>query len=140
MMKIWSFLKTKWSEFNCETTLLPFLILKSLGDAKEVLLEAALINKNIDNGVISTHRLVQAAVLRRLNESEGSKYFEDAVCILNWGFPDIWSKDVGHQKKAWARCEKCLPHVSCLVQISLKTKIRLVCPDAWAELLLRSSW
>jgi hypothetical protein len=105
-----------------------------------VLLKAALIGKSLDDGVISVHRLVQAVVLRRLSNEELTRYFDAAVCMLNWGFPDTWSKDVGHQIKAWTRCEKCLPHANRLVTIASKYEIRSNKPGQFGELLLRCSW
>jgi hypothetical protein len=89
---------------------------------------------------VSVHRLVQAAVLRRLNDADRRKHFGAAVSMLNWGFPDTWSKDIGHQKQAWIRCEICLPHVNSLLKAAAKFNIRAYKSDAWAELLLRCSW
>ncbi|KAJ9669237.1 hypothetical protein H2201_000589 [Coniosporium apollinis] len=87
-----------------------------LGDAEEDLLQAALIEKNIDDATLSVHRLVQAAVIRRLTDQHKSKYFDVVVRIISWGFPDTWSEDIGHQFGAWTKCEKCLPHVDHLVK------------------------
>jgi hypothetical protein len=119
---------------------LALLTLYSLGDAEQVLLQTALINRNMKDKTISVHRLVQTAVLRRLNDADRQKYFGAAVSMLNWGFPDTWSKDIGHQKQAWKRCEICLPHVNSLIKVVSKFNIRAPKPDAWAELLLRCSW
>ncbi|RFU25604.1 hypothetical protein B7463_g10737, partial [Scytalidium lignicola] len=111
-----------------------------LGDAEEILLKTALIEKSIDNAILSIHRLVQAAVVRGLTEDVRSKYFDIAVRILSWGFPDTWSEDVGHQFQAWTKCEKCLPHVNYLVKQAKKYKISAKDPQLYGELLLRCSW
>jgi hypothetical protein len=112
----------------------------SLGDAEEVLLQAALIGKNADDGMLSVHRLVQAAVIRELNEGARKKYFDAAVRTLTWGFPDTWSKDIGHQFQAWTKCEKCLPHVNFLVKQAQRYQITTSDPGVYGELLLRCSW
>ena len=112
----------------------------SLGDAEEVLLQAALISKNAEDGVLAIHRLVQTAVIRELNESACIRYFDASVRILTWGFPETWSKDIGHQFQAWTKCEKCLPHVNFLVKQAQKYKIKTSKPEIYGELLLRCSW
>ncbi|KAG9248058.1 hypothetical protein BJ878DRAFT_532187 [Calycina marina] len=111
-----------------------------LGDAEEVLLRAALINKSIEDAVLSVHRLVQASVLRRLGENDRIKYFDTAVQMLNWGFPDTWSQDIGHQFQAWTKCDKCLPHVNHLTKQASRYKISPRNPQVYGELLLRCSW
>jgi hypothetical protein len=103
-------------------------------------LQAALINKDSNERALSVHRLVQNAVLRRLDDNAKRKYFNVASDLLSLGFPDTWSKDIGHQKKEWARCEMYLPHVNALVQLASKNPSIAQKPDAWAELLLRCSW
>lgn len=110
------------------------------GDAEEALLQVALISKDTDKKVLSVHRLVQIALLRRLDEPGKRKYFNAAVSLLGLGFPDTWSRDVGHQKQEWARCERYLPHVNVLVGHASKNASLVETPDAWAELLLRCSW
>jgi hypothetical protein len=112
----------------------------SLGDAEEVVLQAALIDKSNEDAVLSIHRLIQAAVMRRFAEQDKSKYFDVVVRILSWGFPDTWSQDVGHQFQAWTKCEKCLPHVDHLVKQAKRYKIRSQNAQLYGELLLRCSW
>ncbi|GAP84174.1 putative NB-ARC and TPR domain protein [Rosellinia necatrix] len=111
-----------------------------LGDAEEALLKVALINKTIDRPTISIHRLVQSAALHRLADSDRSRYFNAIVKLLSWGFPDTWSKDVGHQISAWEKCEKCLPHIDHLAKLAKRHSIRSSHGQRYAELLLRSSW
>ena len=109
-------------------------------DAEEALLQVTLINKNMDTGVLSIHRLVQAAVTRRLSGEERSKCLTAVVDILTWGFPDTWSKDVGHQHQSWDTSEKCLPHVLHLVKQKEQYRLVPVDPDLFAQLLLRCCW
>ncbi|KAI0024434.1 P-loop containing nucleoside triphosphate hydrolase protein [Xylariomycetidae sp. FL0641] len=111
-----------------------------LGDAEEPLLQAALINKAIEQPVLSVHRLVQSAAIRRLSKLERPKYFDTAVQLLSWGFPDTWSKDVGHQIDAWKKCEKCLPHIDHLSKLIKQHSIQSSDMEKYAELLLRCSW
>ena len=111
-----------------------------MGDASEDLLRAALINREGDLAILSIHRLVPSAVRKRLSESETIKYFDAVVHILCWGFPDHSSTDIGHQIAAWARCEKCLPHVNHLVQLAKYQRMNPGDRQKYADLLLRCSW
>ena len=112
----------------------------SLGDASEELLRAALINRAADSKVLSLHRLVQSAAMRRIEGPQQARYLDAVVQMLSWGFPDHWSKDIGHQFAAWSRCEKCLPHI---YHLSEQKKLHDASPgdhQKYAELLLRCSW
>ena len=104
-------------------------------DAEEPLLQVALINKNIDTGILSVHRLIQAAVTRRLSGEEKSKCFAAVIEILTSGFPDTWSQDVG-----WGTSEKCLPHVLHLVKQKERDRLAPTDPNSFAQLLLRCCW
>ncbi len=109
-------------------------------DAEEALLQVALISKNSDTGILSVHRLVQAAVMRRLANDERSKYFDAVARILTWGFPDTWTKDVGNQHQSWEISEKCLPHVLHLVKQKNEYDLRPADPDLYAQLILSCCW
>ncbi|ELR03921.1 hypothetical protein GMDG_06452 [Pseudogymnoascus destructans 20631-21] len=111
-----------------------------LGDAEAALLQAALIDKSTDDAVLSIHRLVQAAVTRRLTKGDQSKYFDAAVRIVTCGFPNTWREDVGHQFKTWAKCEKYLPHVNQLVNQAKRYNIYSLTAQLYGELLLQCSW
>lgn len=91
--------------------------LYSLGDAEQPLLQAALINKTMEQPVVTVHRLIQSAALRRLPAPDRPRYFDVVIQLLSWGFPDTWSKDVGHQINAWKKCEKCLPHIDHIAKL-----------------------
>ncbi|KAJ9605445.1 hypothetical protein H2200_010102 [Cladophialophora chaetospira] len=108
-----------------------------LADVEEPFLQAALISKDTEERI---HRLVQALGLRRLNDADRRKCFTVAISLLSLGFPETWSKDVGHQKQQWSRCEQYLPHVNALVQHGRENNSLAENPDVWAELLLRCSW
>ncbi|KAI1391090.1 TPR-like protein [Hypoxylon trugodes] len=110
-----------------------------LGDAEQPLLQAALINKTMEKPVITVHRLIQFAAIRRLPLTDQPRYLDVVVQLLSWGFPDTWSKDVGHQINAWQKCEKCLPHIGHLAKISKKHNVKPTNVQQYAELLLRSS-
>ncbi|KAI9658288.1 MAG: hypothetical protein M1821_002421 [Bathelium mastoideum] len=110
------------------------------GDAQEALLQAALVDKSSENAMLSMHRLIQAAVIRRLTRESQAKYFDIAVSFLSWGFPDTWSADIGHQHQAWIKCEKCLPHVHHLVKQAERFQIGPLNKQGYGELLLRCSW
>ncbi|KIW65774.1 hypothetical protein PV04_08001 [Phialophora macrospora] len=85
-----------------------------LSDAEEVLLQMALVEKNVDEKTLSPHRLIQSAVLRRLSEDGRTEYFDDVVQILHYGFGDSWEEKGGYLFKAWKedvwiRQENCRP-------------------------------
>ncbi|KAI1479741.1 TPR-like protein [Daldinia eschscholtzii] len=109
----------------------------SLGDAEQCLLQAALINKTMEQPVVTVHRLVQSAAIRRLPTSDRPRYFDAVINLLSWGFPDTWSKDVGHQINAWKKCEKCLPHIGHIARLSKRHNIQPRNVQQYAELLLR---
>ncbi|KAI0531916.1 P-loop containing nucleoside triphosphate hydrolase protein [Xylaria digitata] len=97
-----------------------------LGDAAEELLQVALVNRVRGSMDFTIHRLIQSTTRKRLDEFDSSKYFDSVVHMLCWGFPDHSKVDIGHQVSAWARCEKCIPHVRHL--------------SKYADLLIRCSW
>jgi hypothetical protein len=112
----------------------------SFGDAEEWLLQYSLINKDTTDRSISVHRLVQATTLERMSENERKFFFDIAVQLLSWGFPDTWSKDIGHQIAAWKKCEICLPHIEHITKQLKAYKIHSEDEEGYAELLLRTSW
>ncbi|KAL9022963.1 MAG: hypothetical protein Q9196_007450, partial [Gyalolechia fulgens] len=109
-------------------------------DAEEALLQAALINKASDMGFISIHRLIQAAVIRKLSSEEKATTFDTIVRLLCWGFPNTFSKDVGHQHQSWENSEKCLHHIDHIIKKKEAYKISPPDPQYYAEVLLRCSW
>ncbi|KAK1246392.1 hypothetical protein MKX08_000194 [Trichoderma sp. CBMAI-0020] len=111
-----------------------------VGDASEELLRGALINRSGAPAILSMHRLVQSAARNRLNDIRTAKYFDAVVHMLCWGFPDHSSTDISHQISAWARCEKCLPHVYNLVLLAKHQGKYPGEGQQYAKLLLRCSW
>lgn len=104
------------------------------------LFQQSLIEKNLQNGDISIHCLLQAVVVNNLNNEEQTKLFSVAVSILSYGFPDTWSEDIGHQYRAWPECEECLPHVHHLISLREKFHIEVWNTQRYGELLLRCGW
>ncbi|KAL8781443.1 MAG: hypothetical protein Q9213_005995 [Squamulea squamosa] len=109
-------------------------------DAEEVLLQNALIDKTSETGFLSIHRLVQAAVIRRLSSGEKVTCFDAVVRLLCWGFSDTFSEDVGHQHQSWENSEKCLPHIDHVIKIKEEYRIKPPDPQYYAQVLLRCSW
>ncbi|KAI9719975.1 MAG: hypothetical protein M1812_003100 [Candelaria pacifica] len=109
-------------------------------DAKEKLLQAALIDRCSEDASLSVHRLVQAAVMARLATSERATYADVVVSMLEKGFPNTWRTDVGHQVSSWVDCEKRLPHVLFLVKQFKRYKLSASKPEAVAELILGCCW
>lgn len=109
-------------------------------DAEKRLLEVGLIDKAEDTGILSLHRLIQTAFMHRLSTDEKTKYFDRVIKILSWGFPDTFSKDVGHQHLSWESSEKCLPHINHAMKQKEEHEIRSADPQELAEVLLCCSW
>ncbi|RJE22879.1 NB-ARC domain protein [Aspergillus sclerotialis] len=112
----------------------------NLLDAEETLLQGALIDKSSENGIISMHRLIQTAIIRRMSFDEKQDYFSIAIDMLASSFPDTFTADVGHQVGAWARCERGLPHIENLIKQNKTHKIFTGSCQSFAELLLRCCW
>jgi hypothetical protein len=91
-------------------------------DAEDLLLQGALIDKSHENEILSMHRLVQTAVIRRRDPEERRDYFDSVVDILSPSFPDTYSTDVGHQVASWIRCERSLPHLENLIKQNKNTR------------------
>jgi hypothetical protein len=72
----------------------------------------ALLNDNTEIGTVSVHRLVQDAVLRKLETSteRAHKAFSTAVALLRKMFP-LHSASRDHMTESWSSCENFLPHV-----------------------------
>jgi hypothetical protein len=84
---------------------------------------------------------VQSAVFARLSEKEVTLFHESAVALLSTAFPNNWNvsgPQQGHSWKAWETCSKVLPHVSWLVDLSKKHKIRPADPYPFAEVIFRT--
>ena len=103
-------------------------------------MRAALVNRSRASNGLSTHRLVQSTVRRRLRKPESSESFDAVVHMLCWGFPDHSSTDIGHQISAWAACEKCLSHVNRLAELAEQAGVTPETQQKYAHLLLRCSW
>ena len=90
---------------------------------------------------LSMHRLVQFAVFLRLSKSDRIAYFDLAVRILYFDFPNTWQgrgAHQGHGFASWETCSAILPHISWLMKLSEKYKIVSTDPAMWAELVFRA--
>lgn len=123
-----------------EPVLVLILMSFRLLDAEEALLQGALIDKSSKNSIMSMHRLIQRAIIRRMSPEEKKHYFSVVVEMLASSFPDTFSADVGHQAASWTRCERGLPHIENLVKQSKQHSIFVEDNQPFAELLLRCSW
>ena len=118
----------------------------SFGEAISGLVRSSLINrlsagKSPGQKAFSLHRLVQSAVFARLSEKEATFYHDSAVALLSAAFPNTWNLSgpyQGHSWNAWETCSKVLPHVSWLIDLSKKQKIRPADPYPFAELIFRT--
>lgn len=87
------------------------------------------------------HRLVQLVVLHGLPTSARVETFGLAVRLLYFGFPNTWQGGGAHQGHGWASWEQSsevLPHVSLLMRLSEKYKIKTPNTNLWAELFFRA--
>ena len=108
--------------------------------AEEPLLKAGLIDKSSENATLSVHRLVQAAVVKRLSPLERLTYFDRTVKLLSNGFPNTWNTVTSHQISSWAKCELCLPHVNFLIVQCNRYRLSPTDPAPFTELILRCCW
>ncbi|HEY0606328.1 MAG TPA: FxSxx-COOH system tetratricopeptide repeat protein, partial [Herpetosiphonaceae bacterium] len=60
---------------------------------------------DLDDGMLSVHRMVQAVTRDRLRQEERERWIESAVRLVNRAFP-FDSDDV----RTWAECARLLPH------------------------------
>lgn len=122
---------------------LPFSQVRS-ASFREALMElsrTSMISRLSSCKALSIHRLVQFAVFLRIPKPDRVAYFDIAVRLLYFGFPNTWQDRGAHQGHGWASWETCsaiLPHVSWLMQISEKHNIKSTMPDVWAELVFRA--
>jgi hypothetical protein len=87
------------------------------------------------------HRLVQFAVFLRQSAPDRISNLDTAVQLLYFGFPNTWQDRGAHQGHGFASWETCgavLPHVSWLMKLSEKHKLKPSNPDQWAELICRA--
>ena len=109
-------------------------------DAEEALLQSTLINKSSEAGFLSVHRLLQAAVMRKLSSEAKVRHFDAVIGFLCWGFPDTFSQDIGHQHQSWGKCEMCLPHVDHIIKFQERYSILSSKTETYAQMLLRCCW
>ncbi|KAK4221160.1 hypothetical protein QBC38DRAFT_461780 [Podospora fimiseda] len=111
------------------------------GDAVAELIRASMVTRVSSSKALSVHRLVQFAVFLRLSKADRIKYFDLAVRILYYDFPNTWQHRGAHQGHGWASWETCsaiLPHVSWLMILFDKYKIKSANTVLWAELVFRA--
>ncbi|KAL9628348.1 MAG: hypothetical protein Q9164_007310 [Protoblastenia rupestris] len=113
---------------------------RDLLNAEEALLQTALIHKCSTASFLSVNRLLQAAVMRKLSPQAKAGYFDAVINLLCWGFPDTFSKDIGHQHQSWEKCEMCLRHVDHIVKLQAEYNIVSSNTGSFAQLLLRCCW
>lgn len=101
----------------------------------------SMISRLSGSEALSMHRLVQFSVFSRIPKHNRIVNFDIAVRILYFDFPNTWQDRGAHQGHGWASWETCsaiLPHVSWLIQISDKHKVKPVNTNLWAELVFRA--
>ena len=113
----------------------------SFTEAVTELCRTSMVSRLSGPKALSVHRLVQLAVFLQLSGAERVSNFDLAVNVLYFGFPNTWQDRGAHQGHGWASWETCsaiLPHVSWLMQLSTKHKIKSAKPGLWAELVFRT--
>ncbi|CAK7200406.1 hypothetical protein SEUCBS139899_003101 [Sporothrix eucalyptigena] len=111
------------------------------GDAVMELSRTSMVSRMIRSKALSMHRMVQLAVLLRIASSDRTAFFDTAVRLLYYGFPNTWKaggSHQGHGYAAWETCQAVLPHVSWLMQLAKTHKITTSISNLWAELIFRS--
>ena len=113
----------------------------SFGEAIMDLSRISLISRSPRSKALSMHRLVQFAIFANIPKTDRTFYFDSVISILYFGFANTWQKrgpHQGHGWEAWETCRAILPHVSRLMQISEKHKVKAAQSDQWAELIFRA--
>ncbi|KAK4120820.1 hypothetical protein N657DRAFT_658182 [Parathielavia appendiculata] len=111
------------------------------GEAAVELNRTSLISRLSGSKALSMHRLVQFAVFLRQSNSDLVVNPDSAIRFLYFGFPNTWQQRGAHQGHGWASWETCgavLPHVSWLMKLSERNKLKPSAPDQWAELICRA--
>lgn len=99
-----------------------------------------MIERDTTNAALSMHRLMQAAVIRRLSEVERTRMVDTAVTLLGHGFPNTWNTVTDHQFTAWSQCEIRVAHVRAIASKIEAYQISVQHPRALAELDFRFAW
>lgn len=103
-------------------------------DAQEALLQAALISKENESGPLPIHRLIQAAVIRRLSSEEKATTFNDVIRLFCWGFPDTFSEDLTISIRVERRARNVYPTLSISSRKKATTKSTLLIPKSTQKL------
>ena len=75
-----------------------------LESAIDLVQKYSLVRYNAETGTLSIHRMVQAVIQDRLEETERRSWAERAMLIVSAVFPEP-------RQGAWRQCERMLPHV-----------------------------
>ena len=90
---------------------------------------------------LSVHRLVQNAVFARISQDEIQEFLDSTITLLSNGFPNTWKELGGYQGhgfSAWEKCGEVLPHVSSLIELVKRHKLKASEPESFAELVFRA--
>lgn len=103
----------------------------------------ALLNDNTEKCMVSVHRLVQDAVLRKLgmDEMRANEAFATAVSLLRKVFP-IQGLARDHMTESWTECEDYLSHVLSIHEryVELSGRQSIGASMDFAELLYSCAW
>lgn len=111
--------------------------MKAVGE----LLKASFLNRSSEHKALSVYRLVQSTVFARLSNDERSFYLNSTITLLSNGFPNTWKKtgsEQGHGWASWKTCSEVVPHVSWLIKLAEKHKLKASGPEKFAELVFRA--
>ncbi|KAH9909742.1 P-loop containing nucleoside triphosphate hydrolase protein [Xylariomycetidae sp. FL2044] len=111
-----------------------------LSNAEQGLLQAALISKNVDSGILSVHRLVQTSAFRGLHSTLPAFYRQAAIALLMSSFPGTDCMDIGERLRSWKRSDDRLRHVQHIIKLTKQHAIKDSPDIAYGQLLLRCSW
>jgi tetratricopeptide (TPR) repeat protein/transcriptional regulator with XRE-family HTH domain len=106
-----------------------------LDEAITTLRAYSLIRRDPVSKILNIHRLVQAVLKERMDETEQQEWISRVIKVINWAFP----KDmrIGQWNvEDWQRCERLLPHaLECITPIK---HWNIILPEA-ASLLLKTA-
>lgn len=105
------------------------------------LTRASLVTRLATSQALSVHRIVQQVVFNRLSSDEKIYYLDNVINMLAHDFPNTWNScgpSQGHGYQSWELCGRVLSHISWLMALTKKHKLKPSNSNMWAELIFRA--
>ena len=86
-------------------------------DARSTLLQASLIRRNIANGQLMIHRMVQDVVRLHMDDTHSRLVFGKLVRLLSYGWPDPGAHKWSHIKMIWDAAHPIVTHIARMMKL-----------------------